>query len=164
MRCATIGVVHLVLDSSSLISLAWSGQLELLKRTPMPLVIPVAVHQETVTEGLARGYADAAGIEQAIKAIPEADTDSAAEAGVEVVDHVVLVAGQEHGALLTNDIALGRRAANHGVRWLRTADFVVLCVRTDRLSTEEGITAIRALRSAGRITDALLDDYLEELS
>lgn len=154
----------MVVDSSSLISLAWAGQLELLKHAPVDLVVPMAVRQETVLDGLDRGYADAAAIEQAIKPIPSAGPDDTATSlGVQVVDHVVLVASQLHGALLTNDIALGRRAANHGVRWLRTADLVVLCVRTDHLDTGQGVAAIKALHSAGRITDALRDDYLEEL-
>lgn len=85
-------------------------------------------------------------------------------AGMDTVDQVVLEVGRQHGALLTSDLALGRRASNLGIRWLRTADFVVLCVRIGKVSTDQGIAALRALHSAGRITEALLRDYLEELS
>jgi predicted nucleic acid-binding protein len=156
--------VRIAVDSSTLISLAWAGQLELLRNTPVTLVVPHEVHQETVTEGVARGYPDAAAIEQAIKLIHgPAAAAPASKAEMDTVDHAVLEAGRTHGALLTNDLALGRRAANLGVRWLRTADFVVLCVRIGTVDSDRGVAALKALRSAGRITDELLGAYLEEL-
>jgi rRNA-processing protein FCF1 len=156
--------VRIAVDSSSLISLAWSGQLALLQRAPLPLVVPAAIRHETVVEGLARGHADAAAIEQAIKdlhADPTEGGDDLTE--MESTDSAVLEVGRQEGALLTNDIALGRRAANFGVRWLRTADFVVLCVRTGTLGGEQGVAAIHALHDAGRITDQLSAAYIEEL-
>jgi hypothetical protein len=159
--------VRAALDSSTLISLAWAGQLELLRHTPIPLVVPGRVRRETVIEGMDRGYPDAAAIEQAIKDLPDAelagDPDDASQVD-EPVDHVVLQAGRVHGALVTNDLALGRRAANLGVVWLRTADLVVLCARTEMLSVERGVAALRALHHAGRITESLLHAYLEDLS
>jgi hypothetical protein len=79
------------------------------------------------------------------------------------VDDVVLVRAREHGVLLTNDLALGRRALNTGVRWLRTADFVIPCVRSGGLDRLRGIAAVKALRAAGRISEELHDGYLEEL-
>lgn len=159
----------MVVDTSTLISLAWAGQLELLKHAPVELVVPDEVRQEAVADGLARGYPDAAAIEQAIKTIPDPAPAAAAHAALSAsemqpVDHVVLEAGRRNGALLTNDLALGRRAANLGVQWLRTADLVVLCVRTEQVSRNRGVVAIQALHSAGRITAGLLSAYLEELS
>jgi rRNA-processing protein FCF1 len=157
--------VRIAVDSSTLISLAWAGQLELLGHSPIALMVPEEVRRETVLDGLAHGYPDAAAIEQAIKSIPDVGTESARDAAeIHTVDYAVLEAGRAHGALATNDLALGRRAANLGVRWLRTADLVVLCVRADRVSADRGVAALRALRSAGRITDDLLHSYLEELS
>lgn len=161
--CATIGYVRIAVDSSTLISLAWAGQLELLSRAPIPLIVPHEVRQETVTEGLARGYPDAAAIEQAIKTIPSPGAGSDRPGEPHPIDHAVLEAGRRHGALLTNDLALGRRAANLGIQWLRTADFVVLCVRTNAVGADRGIAALKALRNAGRITEDLLNAYLEDL-
>jgi hypothetical protein len=75
----------------------------------------------------------------------------------------VLNAGRLHGALITNDLALGRRAANLGVRWLRTADLVMLCLRSEKLSGDRAVAALRALHSAGRLTESMLHADLEEL-
>jgi predicted nucleic acid-binding protein len=155
--------VRITLDSSTLISLAWAGQLELLSHAPIPLIIPDEVRHETVTEGLARGYPDAAAIEQAIKTIPSATPEPGRSSEPQPIDHAVLEAGRLHGALATNDLALGRRAANLGVQWLRTADLVVLCVRAGAVSEVRGVAALKALRSAGRITEDLLIAYLEDL-
>lgn len=148
------------MDSATLISLAWAGQLVLLSRAPIEFVIPAEVRQETVVDGFDRGYPDAVAIELAIKELPATGESVSADS----VDSAVLQAGRTHGALLTNDLALGRRAANLGARWLRTGDLVVLCVRTGRLDTAGGAAALRALHDAGRLTDDLLDAYLEELS
>lgn len=156
--------MRIAVDSSTLISLAWAGQLELLSHTPLPLIVPHEVRHETVTEGLARGYPDAAAIEQAIKAIPSPTPEPDRPAGSHPIDHAVLDAGRTHGALATNDLALGRRAANLGVQWLRTADLVLLCVRTSTIDKDRGVAALKALRSAGRLTEDLLHAYLEDLS
>lgn len=150
--------MYAALDSSTLISLAWAGRLDLLDHSPVELIVPEEVYQETVPEGLDRGYADAAAIEGAI-----ARLDRSESAETNTVDDAVLNVGQAHGIVLTNDLALGRRASNLGVRWLRTADLVVLSVRTGQVATEYGSAALRALRSAGRLTEELLYDYLKEL-
>jgi rRNA-processing protein FCF1 len=151
--------VYAALDSSALISLAWAGQLQLLADVPVDLVVPAEVVAETVDEGLDCGYADAVAIATAVKALTVADP-----VGARTVDEAVLSVGRRHGTLVTNDLALGRRAANVAVRWLRTADLVVLCVRAGRSSPDRGAAAVRALRSAGRITDELARSYLEELT
>lgn len=148
-----------VVDSSSLISLAWAGLLGLLERSPLRAVVPQEVRRETVAEGLARGYPDAAAIESIVARLPTTGSGQ-----VEDVDEAVLGLARAKGTLLTNDVALGRRASNLGVRWLRSADVVVLCVREGRLDREAGLGALAALHGAGRITDALLGEYSEELS
>jgi rRNA-processing protein FCF1 len=150
--------VYAVLDSSTLISLAWSGHLQLLDDVPLDLVVPAEVVAETVDEGLDHGYADAAAIATAVKALTVAEP-----VGARTVDEAVLAVGRRHGLVVTNDLTLGRRAANVAVRWLRTADLVVLSVRTGHIGPDRGAAAVRALRSAGRLTDELARTYLEEL-
>lgn len=147
-----------VIDSSSLISLAWAGQLTLLERMPLSLEVPKRVVEETVTVGLQQGHSDAAAIETAIARLPVV----AAERGA-TTDEAVLHAAVAAGSLVANDVALGRRASNRGARWLRTADLVVLCVRTGNLDADAGRAAIKALRGAERITSELERSYLEEL-
>lgn len=150
--------MYAVVDSSTLISLAWAGQLELLEHAPLELVVPAEVRAETVDDGLDAGHPDAAAIETVLKALVTADP-----APARTVDESVLAVSRRHGVLVTNDLALGRRAANLSVRWLRTADLVLLCVRTGRVPAARGIAAVRALRSAGRITESLAAAHLEEL-
>lgn len=64
---------------------------------------------------------------------------------------------------MTNDLALGRRARSLGVAWLRTADLVILAVRTGSISSAEGAASMGALRDARRISVVLAEEYLEEL-
>ena len=65
--------------------------------------------------------------------------------------------------MITNDVALGRRALNLGVGWLRTADLVVVSARLNRITPERGRAALQSLHDSGRITPELLDAYRKEL-
>lgn len=156
--CAIVGVVRAVIDSSSLISLAWAGRLELINALPIELVVIDAVYAEVVEEGLARGYPDAAAIEHALRRVLRAPDPVAGS-----VDERVVAAGVGVGVVVANDQVLGRRCQNRGGSWLRTADLVVLAVRTGSIDVQFGRAAIQALLSTGRITQTLADDYLAEI-
>src|SRR4051794_25042452 len=97
----------LLYDSSSLISLARSGLLQLLSRVPVEAVILDVVAEESVDAGLAGGHADAAAIEEAIAGFTRRRADREVSA-----DAAVLAAAREVGTLIANDLALGRRARN----------------------------------------------------
>jgi len=116
------------------------------------------VEAESVDAGLARGHADAAAIEGAIAGLKRRTSGNE-----ESVDAAVLVAARKVGTLVANDLALGRRARNLGVRWLRTADLVVLAARTSVIDAGEARDSIIALREAQRLTPQLAAEYLEEL-
>jgi len=75
----------------------------------------------------------------------------------------VLAAALGVGTLVSNDLVLGRRAANLGVRWLRTADLLILCVKTGTVNQDDGRAVLNALHASGRLTSALLTSYLEEI-
>lgn len=151
--------VRVIVDSCSLISLAWSGQLGLLRHIPLSPVILDSVYREAVTEGLARGHADAAAIDHALR-----DTERLDDPPGGTVDERVVVAASAVGVVITNDLVVGRRSTNLGARWLRTADLVVLALRTRGLDLAACEGALAALHAAGRLTDELRDAYLEELS
>jgi len=125
----------------------------------METVILDVVEDEAVGAGLAGGHPDAAAIEAAIVGSPRRSGDRRVS-----VDAAVLAVARDVGTLVTNDLALGRRARNFGVRWLRTADLVVLAARMSLLPATEGRDAIVALRDAGRVTPDLAAEYLQELS
>lgn len=148
-----------VIDSSSLISLAWSGHLTLLEHVPISLVVITSVYEESVTNGLSTGHADAVAIEHALRLAERIDDPE----GGHSVDEMVVAAAQAVGTVVTNDLVLGRRAGNVGATWLRTADLVMLARKTAALDLAVCQAAIAALHHAGRITEGLRDAYLEEL-
>lgn len=149
-----------VVDSSAWISLARSGLLWLLARIDLePLVLDV-VREECVGDGLAGGHADAAVIETVFGGVDVVPTGGRPG----TTDATVLDAARGVGALVTSDLALGRRARSLGLTWLRTGDLVVWSVRAGRVPAVEGRRAIEALSAAGRITTELAQDYVEELA
>lgn len=149
----------MVIDSSSLISLARSGLLGLLDHSPSEPVILDVVRAETVESGLGGGHVDAAAIQTSIARFPRRQGQSG-----ELPDSVVLAAAREVGTLVANDLALGRRARNLGVSWLRTADLVVLLAGTGKIDRAEARRAVLALEQAGRLSPELAAEYLAELS
>jgi rRNA-processing protein FCF1 len=157
--CYGAAYVRAVLDSSTLLSLAWAGQLDLLGVCPLELLVPGVVLEETASSAMAQGHADGAAIAAAVHALAAPPGDLRHEHA----DHAVLAAAHTVGTLLTNDLALGRRAANLGVRWLRTADLVILTTRVNRIDRVRARGAIDALHSAGRLTAALHEAYTREL-
>lgn len=148
----------MVIDSSSLISLARAGLLALLRQLPEPPTLLPAVWDEVVSAGKAGQHADAVAIESVFAEPPAGTTGRSAP-----VDDQVVQAAVDDGTLLANDLALGRRARNLGARWLRTADLIVLLAETGRASAADARAGIHALGSAGRITVELRDDYLRRL-
>lgn len=147
-----------VLDTSTLISLAWAGVLDVLRASPLSLIVPSEVYSEAVEQGRIGGHADAAAIESAVAPL---EIRSSGQTGS--VDERVLDLGRRVGLLITNDVALGRRAANLGAGWLRTADLVIVCARLDKIPVDRARAALRSLHDAGRITPELLEAYVKEL-
>lgn len=148
-----------VLDSSTLISLARAGQLHLLPNLPISPVLLDVVHEETVSMGRRLLHADATSIEAALQGIEVTDGGS----GYASADAAVLAGAEQVGTLICNDLALGRRARNLGVRWLRTADLVIAALQQGTLDSDTARGAVVALRDSGRITGDLAHAYLEEI-
>lgn len=147
-----------VVDTSSWISLARAGLLSLIPLVPIEPLLTDVVHREAIEEGTAGGHPDARAIASTAGGLSIMKTPDGPSA-----DDAVLRAAQAAGTLVANDVALGRRARSLGVRWLRSADLVVLAVRSRRLEAEEGRRAVEALTAAGRITPELADAYRQEL-
>lgn len=152
-------LVPWVVDSSTWISLARSGQLSLAGRLPIELLLLDVIRREVVAQGRAAGHADAEIIEAALELWPVTD----APPGSATVDAAVLAAARRAEGLISNDLALGRRARSLAVPWLRTADLVVLAVRSSVLQAAEGRRSIDALEAAGRISPELGEAYRREL-
>jgi rRNA-processing protein FCF1 len=148
-----------VIDSSSWISLARAGLLHVLTTVSLEPVLLDVVHAEIVSEGRRGGYGDAAALTAAVADIPLTTT----KGRVRPVDSRVLDVAQDVGVLVANDLALGRRARSIGVTWIRTADLIVLAVRSRSMSSADGVAGLRALEETGRISRELADEYREHL-
>ncbi len=148
-----------VLDSSTLISLARAGLLHLLPSLPVSPILLDVVHEEAVSMGRRLLYADATSIEAALQDM-EITGGGSSYAGA---DAAVLAGAEQVGMLVCNDLTLGRRARNLGVRWLRTADLVIAALQQGTLDADMARGAVVALRDAGRITEDLAYAYLEEI-
>lgn len=144
-----------VIDSSSLIALAWAGRLDVVRHSPLDLLVPDVVHEETVVLGAAAGHPDATAIAAVLR-----DLGSVRAPAGPDVDARVLHAARDVGGLVSDDLVLGRRARNVGAWWLRTGGLVVLCARTGRLDVADAAAALHALLQAGRVTTELGRHYL----
>lgn len=148
-----------VVDSSALISLARAGLLHLAPRLPIEVVLLDVVWDEAVRAGRDGGHVDAASLESVFAASARRPAEAAAS-----VDAAVLAAAVGVGGLVANDLALGRRARNLGVTWLRSADLLMAAVAVGGIGVAEARDGVLALRDSGRIAPALAAEYLEELS
>ena|SRR5438552_1517651 len=148
-----------VIDSSSWISLARAGLLDLLRAVALEPVLLDVVHAEIVDEGRRGGHPDAAALTAAVAGVRVTTTTGRERA----VDARVLDAAKDIGVLIANDLALGRRARSLGVAWIRSADVILLAVRSGSVSSREGLDGLRALEDTGRITSELAEAYREQL-
>ena len=144
---------------STWISLARSGLLSHVGQLPIELQIVDAVHREVVAQGRASGHADAEILGAAMEGLPVRSLPG--DPGS--VDAAVLAAAAAAEGLISNDAALGRRALNLAIPWLRTADLVVLAVRASAIDADDGERAIDALEASGRISQVLAGAYRREL-
>jgi hypothetical protein len=147
-----------VVDSSSWISLARAGLLDILATAAVEPVLLDVVRAEIVDEGRRGGHADAASLSAALAGVAPTPTKTGTPVDVRVLEGARAV-----GLLVANDLALGRRARSLGVAWIRTADLIVIAVRTGSLSLRDGEEALQALHASGRITRELADSYMEQL-
>jgi hypothetical protein len=133
--------------------------LNLLQAVPVEPVLLDVVHSEIVEEGRRGGYPDAAALTTAVTSVPVVTT----KAPHGPVDARVLEAAQGVGVLIANDLALGRRARSLGISWIRTADVILLAVRSGSISTAEGSDGLTALEATGRVTRELAEAYRDQL-
>lgn len=148
-----------VIDSSSWISLARSGLLDLLHAASVEPVLLDVVRAEIVEEGRRGGHADAAILATAVAAIPVTATQAD-----DLPDARVLEGARQIGVLIANDLALGRRARSVGISWIRTADLLILGVKKGSMSSADGMAGLRALEASGRISTELAETYEELLT
>jgi hypothetical protein len=155
----------LVVDSSSLVTLARCGAVGLLELWPNPVVTVQEVYRETVEVGSSKGYADAAAIREAfglgrIAIRPVAGDERTG--GMGAVDWLVLQLAQETpgSEILANDHPLLRKAEQRGLPAFYTAEFVWELGRMGRLRPVRRDALLRDFVAEGRYTEDFMNAFL----
>ena len=150
-----------VFDATPLIYLAKAGGFGLLETTDGPRLVPEAVYEEVVTDGVEAGYDDARRIEQVVEngalEVVSVDVDDfplatrlAHHPGLSDADIAVLACADARNAVAIMDEAVGRSAAEvEGVEAHGTDFLILSAVKRGSLSPEEGRETIDAMIDAG---------------
>ena len=166
-----------VLDATPLIYLATTDRLELLADLPEPCVLPEAVYEEVVTEGVSAGHADARRVQRAVEdgwltvvsvegTAPEADapfeTLTSSETAIEIVDRLtqndrlsradaeVLAFAGSREATAVMDEAYGRAIADaEDILTRGTAYLVLEALHEGTIDAEEARDVVDAMVDAG---------------
>jgi len=150
-----------IFDATPLIYLAKADRLGVVETLSDPRLVPERVYREVVTEGIEAGYDDARRIERAVDDgyldVVEVDRDDSGvatrldrHAGLSDADVAVLACADARDGVAVMDEAAGRSAAAvEGVETRGTAYVVLSAVKREKLSAEEGRTAIDAMIDRG---------------
>lgn len=155
-----------VVDSSSLITLAGAGAIQLLARANAPVVTVPEVYRETVETGKARAFPDAGeiagGFEKGLISI-RAPRGTRRIGGVSPVDSRVLLLAEEiQGAiLLVNDQTLLRKAEQRGIASQFTAEFVRDLQAGGKISRRDRDRLFEAFLANGRYSEPFLEALLQ---
>lgn len=154
-----------MVDSSSLVTLARCGAIELVELWPDPVVTVQEVYRETVEVGSRQGYPDAAAIRETfargrIGIRPVAGGERIG--GMGAADWLLLQLAQETpGAeILANDHPLLRKAEQRGLPAFYTAEFVWELGRRGRLRPVRRDALLRDFVADGRYTEDFMNAFL----
>ena len=156
---------NVVVDSSTLITLAGAGALDLLKLVPHRARTVSAVHRETVEVGVARGIADAAAIAaafaQRVVAIQEPRRKDRLP-GISLADSLVLHLAVELGAacVFTNDRTLFRKARQQGLVAGISAELVLDLHTEGRISQQRRDALLKEFVARGRYSEEFIQALL----
>lgn len=160
---STLGV-WLVVDASSLITLAGADALGLLSLSPLKACTVAEVYRETVEVGLARGYRDAPAISRAFEQglLTIRDPRRAEKlTGISRTDSLLLHLAEETGAeILVNDQALLRKAEERGLPARVTAEFVQRLYKAKKISGARRDALLKDFVANGRYSEDFLLAFL----
>ena len=155
----------IVIDSSSLITLAGAGALSLIALSPDKALTITQVYEETVEHGLTLAYPDATAIAHLFENQTVTIRDPArkvAFSGVSVADSLLLRLAAEVSAsgLLTNDQKLWHKADQRGLPAYYPAEFVDGLHREKRISRRRRDSLLEEFVANRRYSRAFMDAFL----
>ncbi len=154
-----------VIDSSTLISFAKIGSLNLLIMLKGQIVTIQEVYDECVEKGIALGYADALRVKKMFDnkhVIVENVKRSALFSGVSIVDSkVISLAKEKKDYLFADDVKLGRRARAEDVEVRNTPDMLLQLLRTNRIKKKEFANLLQLLVDHKRLSKKSKELYLK---
>lgn len=166
--------MKVIVDTSTLISLARIGELHRLVTMRKRLVVPQLVYQEAVVEGERRGIADATVIKgyfsnHSIK-VEKADKVSwnklRRKLGkvVEEGDHAVLALGMQEKAyeIITDDVGLAKIALSLGFKVTASSDLLLEALKNNDIGFDEFENDIRNLVVENRLSSRVAEIYIIE--
>lgn len=166
--------MKVIVDTSTLISLARIGELHRLVTMRKRLVVPQLVYQEVVVEGERRGIADATVIKgyfsnHSIK-VEKADKVSwnklRRKLGkvVEEGDHAVLALGMQEKAyeIITDDVGLAKIALSLGFKVTASSDLLLEALKNNDIGFDEFENDIRNLVVENRLSSRVAEIYIIE--
>lgn len=155
-----------VIDSSTLISLAKIGGLEVLRLIKGTVITIPEVFQECVEQGIAVGQPDALKIksvfDQNIISVEKAKKQQVFS-GISIVDSMVLsLAKEKRGYLFSDDGKVSGRARAEGIEARNTPDMLCHLMVTRRISLEDYNKFFQKLVEKNRLSKKAMARYSHE--
>jgi len=163
-----------VIDTSTLISLAKIGNLELLPRLRRNIVLPEVVFEEAVTGGEEKGIADAMVIKGFIetsglkilrsKIRSDEDLRKQIKGNLAKGDEAVLSLplSEKASEIITNDDGLCKIAMGLGIRVVSSPDLLMEALRKGVMDLQDFEISLRGLVVENRLSAAVAEFYLME--
>lgn len=151
-----------VIDSSTIISLAKTGSLELLEKLNAKILCPFGVKKESLDEGLLRNFEDAVSIQKIFK---KNIVKCAKSNRFQSIDESVVFLAEKRKAIafLCNDVALARKAAAKNLSVKGSADFLFDCFNAGVIEKNGFVQKINKLVEQKRLSSKNADFYLKEV-
>ena len=158
--------MKIVIDSSTLISLAKVNMIEILEKIGGEILCPEEVYNECVEEGIVKGHPDAIIIKRlfnkneiSIKKIERPKKFK----GLSGVDSRVLSLAiqEEAGYLFVDDTKLARRAEFEGFEVRGSPDILLRMQNKKIINREEYTCLIKELHKKNRLSAKNMEKYLE---
>jgi len=157
--------IRVVIDSSTLISLAKINAIDLLTKINAKFLCPEEVHEETVEIGIRKGYPDAIIIKRIfdkklIKAV-RVKTPKIYKGISKNDSKIVQLIKQEGGGyLFVDDEKLSRAATNEGIKVRNSIDVIVRIFQKGTIDRQQCIDYIKRLYNLKRISRSNFKKYL----